>query len=227
MLWLVGVPLVNAVVLSIVFSRIVRIQTGTNYPTFVFSGVVPWTFFVTGMSSGATSITSGSGLASKVYFPRAVFPLVSVTSNLYGFAPGLAIIFGVALIFHVRLGAGVVLIVPAVALMILLTISFALVFAATNVYLRDTAFIVEAVALAWFYGSAVIFPLRLISNGILRAAITANPATGMIEMFRAATVGADPGWTTSVWWSIAWVAALLIVALLLYRRFDRVFADLL
>ena len=42
-----------------------------------------------------------------------------------------------------------------------------------------------------------------------------------------ATLGADPGWLPAVWWSLGWTAALLVVALALHRRYDRVFVDLL
>ena len=51
--------------------------------------------------------------------------------------------------------------------------------------------------------------------------------TGIVELFRAATVGADAGWVATVWWSLGWTVVLLLIAAALYRRFNRVFVDLL
>ena len=46
-------------------------------------------------------------------------------------------------------------------------------------------------------------------------------------MFRAATVGADSAWSSSLWWLIAWSVVLVMGAALMHRRYDRVFVDLL
>jgi lipopolysaccharide transport system permease protein len=116
--------------------------------------------------------------------------------------------------------------------MVSLTAGFGLVFSAAQVYFRDVRYILTASLLAWFWGSAVFFPLNFAASGtaghsILRTLIEINPVTGMIQLFRAAIVGGDPGWHTALWWSLGWTGALLVVGSLLHRRFDRVFVDLL
>ena len=89
-LWAVGLPLVQASVLAVVFTRVVRIETGGNYGIYVFSGMLPWTFLSGTVTMGSTSIVDGSALATKIYFPRALLPLVTLGANLYGFLPGVA-----------------------------------------------------------------------------------------------------------------------------------------
>ena len=43
--WVILVPLINLVVLTLVFSFFIRIPTGgIPYPVFLFAGLVPWTF---------------------------------------------------------------------------------------------------------------------------------------------------------------------------------------
>ena len=49
--------------------------------------------------------------------------------------------------------------------------------------------------------------------------------TGVVELFRFATVGASDGWTASLLVTGAWVVVLALAALQLHRRFDRLFAD--
>lgn len=219
-------PIVQAAVLSVVFSLVVRVPTPVPRPVFMLSGVLPWVFFSSTLNASASSITGGGGLATKVYFPRAILPLIVVRSNLYGVVPRLGVVLATAVMFGVGIGPYVVLVLPALAVMILLATSFALVLAALNVYFRDVSFIVQVVTQAWFYASGVFFPVDIVPEGPLRTVIELNPATGMVHLFRAAVTGIEPQWFL-VWPVLAWSGVLLVVAALLYRRFDRVFVDVL
>ena len=224
--WAVGLPLFQAIVLAVVFSRVVRIETGTSYAAFVFSGMVAWSFFAGTLAAAATSIVDGASLSSRIYFPRAVLPLVSITANAYGFLINTVVLVGLCLVVGVSLGPEIVLLVPAVALLLVLLTGFALTLSALHVYFRDVRYLIAAVTTAWFYVTPVLYPVRL-APGVLRSVIKANPMTGVVELFRYATVGADPGWGTTVAISGAWAAAMVAIGLLLHRRYNRVFVDLL
>jgi ABC-type polysaccharide/polyol phosphate export permease len=225
-LWAVGLPVLQAAVLGVVFTQVIRIHAGTNYPTFVFAGLLPWTFFSATITGAATSIVDGQDLATKIYFPRAIFPLVVIGANLYGFLPSVVILYVFALGFGAHVGVNVVLIVPAVVLMLALTTSFSLMVAPLHVYFRDVRYVMTAAVLVWFYATPVIYPLSR-AHGWVRAMIIANPATGMVELFRAASAGVDHGWPVALWSTIGWTVAFSVAAALLHRRYDRVFVDLL
>ena len=62
--------------------------------------------------------------------------------------------------------------------------------------------VVQVALLVWFYVTPVIYPLRL--AGGLRGWLAVNPLTGCVELMRAAVVGADPGWGSSLVWCAAW-----------------------
>lgn len=226
-LWAIGLPLVQAVVLGVVFTRIVRIDTGPSYAVFVFAGVLPWTFLATSVTSGSTAIVDGAALATKIYFPRALLPLVNIGANLYGFIPGTAVLLVAAVVIGDGVGTDVWLVVPATALLVLFVASLSLVLAGLHVYFRDLRFIVQAGMLAWMYATPVIYPLDL-ATGTVRAALLLNPATGVVELFHdAATGGPNPDLGLAVMSTIGWTSALLVVALLIHSRRDRVFVDLL
>jgi ABC-type polysaccharide/polyol phosphate export permease len=226
LVWSVGLPVVQATVLALVFTRIVRIQVGYNYGVFVFSGILPWTFFSSTLGSASTSIVDGQGLATKIYFPRALLPLVSVGTSLYGFVPGVFVLIGMAAVLGPGIGPHVWLILPATVLMVALAASFGLVFAALHVYFRDMRYILQAATFAWFYGSPILYPLQRVPDS-LRPFIEANPATGMLQAFRGAIVGPSGDLLAPMLFTVGWILVLLVAAGALYRRFDRVFVDLL
>jgi lipopolysaccharide transport system permease protein len=227
MAWAVGLPLLQAVVLAIVFSQVAKIKVpGVNYPTFVYTGTLAWTFFSGTLNASVSSIVEGQALATKIYFPRMVLPLAKVGSNLFAFIPGLPLLVVFASVFHVRIGLHDLLLIPAVLLMVALTTSLSMVVAALQVYFRDMRYVVQASLLPWFWASAIFFQVSLL-HGALQKAVVVNPVTGMILLFRAAIVGPEPFMAVAVWWSCIWTVVFVVAALALYRRFDRVFVDLL
>jgi ABC-type polysaccharide/polyol phosphate export permease len=177
------------------------------------------------LGTGSTAIVDGAGMTTKIYFPRAVLPLVNVGSALYGFAISVVILLALSVVTGVDLGLNLLLLPPAMIIMAVLTTAFTLVFSALHVYLRDIRFVVQALLIPWFYVTPIIYPLT--KAGHLGTFLHINPLTGVVELFRAATVGADPGWVSSLWWTLGWTVGLLAVAVALHRRFNRVFADLL
>lgn len=224
-LWAVGLPLVQALVLALVLSRFIRFRTEVAYPVFVFSGMCVWSFFSTTVSTAATSIVDGSGLSTKVYFPRALFPLVTVGSGAYGLVLSVGLLLVWALAAGADLWPRVLLLPVALAYVVLFTAALSLLLAALHVYFRDVRYLLQALLLPWFYLTPVFYPL--VPAGYARAWIEANPTTGVVELFRAATVGADPGWTRSLWWSLGWCAVILVLAVRVHAHRDRIFADLL
>lgn len=73
--WVILQPLVSAAI----FGIFARFESGElPYPVFAFSGMVLWHFFSRSTSEGASSLVSNAHLLTKVYFPRALLPLVPV-----------------------------------------------------------------------------------------------------------------------------------------------------
>ena len=225
MLWAVGLPLSQAAVMAAVFSRVLKFH-GVSYPVFVFAGLLPWTFFSTAVGAGSTAIVDNAGMSNKIYFPRAVLPLVSVIAAVYSFAVSLFVLIGFCGLFGVPVGIRFLWVLPASALATLLSAAFALLLSALHVYFRDMRYLVQAALTAWFYVTPVLYPLAYPPRRLVPF-IKANPVTGVVEMFRAATTGADQHWPLTVAYTAMWTVGLVVLALAMHRRHDRVFADLM
>lgn len=224
--WAILIPVVQALVLAVVIGRIARIATpGVPLTVFILSGTVAWTFFSGAVSAATTAIVYGASMSTKIYFPRAVLPLVTVFSGMIGLLLNLAVLIALLPIFGSWPGWRLLLLPAAVALMVALAAAFGLVLSALQVYFRDIRYLLDAAQRAWFYLTPVFYPLSKVPA--IRPYLEANPATGMVELLRAATVGAETDWLTSLWWSLGWLVVLAAAGLLVHRRYDRLFADLM
>ena len=222
--WALALPLLQAAVLALVLPRFVRFDVEGSYILFVLTGATVWAFFATSIADGTASIVAAQDISTRVYFPRLVLPLVVVLSNLYALLPGVAVLATSSIAVH-GFAVRTLWLVPAVLLATALVASLAALLSAMHVYFRDVRYIVQASLIAWFYLTPVIYPLDAI--GGLRPWIEVNPVTGVVQVFRAGTVGVEGLWLTSVLWSVGWSAALCAAALVVHRRHDRVFVDLL
>jgi len=87
LLWALIRPVLSMLVLTIIFGRIARLPSdGTApYPLMVLAGILPWTFFSTGLSEASNSLINNANLISKVYFPRLIVPTATVVVALVDF----------------------------------------------------------------------------------------------------------------------------------------------
>ena len=225
LLWSMLLPIVQASLMAVVLSRFVRFETGTSYAVFIYSGTLAFNFMSNGLSFGVGSLVDNNNLSTKIYFPRLVLPLVVVGAGFYALVPGLGVLIVMAALLDAPIGVDLLFLIPAVALLGLFTASLAAVLSMTQVYVRDARYVVGAAMQPWFYVTPVVYPL--VAVGRFRDFIEVNPATGVVELFRAAVGSEDPGWLTAVGWTGAWTVVLAVVAGALFRRHDRNAVDLL
>jgi ABC-2 type transport system permease protein len=224
-LWAVGLPVMQALVLAFVFSQVLRIGKIDHFVVFILAGLTAWNFFNMSVQAATTSIVDSSGLSTRIYFPRMIFQLVIVGANLYGLMLSIAVLVLAAVIDGIPLGFRLLWLLPATALLVALTTGFSVVFAGLHVYFRDMRYLVQAAFMAWLYATPVIYSIAQARR--FGSILPLNPVTGVVVLFRAAILGQDRYFRLSIAWSVAWTLVLIVVGLLIHRRYDRVFSDLL
>jgi lipopolysaccharide transport system permease protein len=80
LLWALIRPLLTMLIFTIIFGRIAKLPTDgyAPYALMVFAGILPWTFFSTGLSEASNSLINNEKLISKVYFPRLIVPVATI-----------------------------------------------------------------------------------------------------------------------------------------------------
>jgi len=97
LLWTLIYPLVLMVGYWLLFSLLLKAVSVENYPLFVISGLISWTFFQSAVQMSATSLLGQANLVKQVRFPRQLLPLSVVATNLTTFLVMFAIVVPVNL----------------------------------------------------------------------------------------------------------------------------------
>jgi lipopolysaccharide transport system permease protein len=223
--WALLVPALQATVLAFVFAHVVKSGANQHYPIYVISGVVAFSYFSLTLPAACASIVDGSSLTEKVWFPRALLPMVPCLSNAVGLLITTALIPILMPAFGDPYSVSLLWALPGLLLLIMFTLALSLVIAALNVYFRDVKFIVQASLMVWMYVTPIVYQQHLL--GRFADVIDANPLTGVVTLMHMAFVGPQAHWVAPVVASLATSLALLGVAAWPHARYDRLFVDLL
>ncbi len=225
--WIFLRPILNMLILSIVFGRIVQVPSdGIPYPIFSLSALLPWSYFSNAVTRASRSLVDNMHVISKVYFPRMVIPLAGTISGLVDFGASLLVLFVAMVIYRLPLRIEI-LWLPA---LLLITIAFALAvgfwLATLSVKYRDVSFAITFLLQALMYASPVIYPVSMIPEP-LQIFYYMNPMTGVIQGFRWILVGGDAPPLQLFFISVIIVVIGLISGAFVFRRTERTVVDIL
>ena len=96
-LWTFINPLLQLLVFTMVFKIIMRANY-EQYYLFLFVALVPWMFFASSIQDGSTSILREKDMVKKIYFPREVMPIATVTSGFVNMLLTFLVIFAVLIV---------------------------------------------------------------------------------------------------------------------------------
>ena len=140
-LWSFLNPLLQVVVYYIVFPYLMRGATIPNYIVYLVTGIIPWTFFATVVTTGTTCIKTNQGIIKKVYFPREILVISQVLSGLINFFISCIIV----VLFCLAFGVGIsihILIIPVIAIIqSILCMGIVFVLSSVDVYIQDLEYL--------------------------------------------------------------------------------------
>jgi len=224
-LWGLIDPFLKMVVFSIVFGRVAGLSSeGYPYPVFVFAGLLPWQFFSDAVNRSGQSVVAGAGILKKVYFPRLVLPVSAIGASLVDLSFSFLILAGIMLFYGVKPGIGILAVVPLTALTALTALSVGIFISALNAIYRDFRYILPFIIQLWFFLTPVIYSTSIFPERF-RWLLALNPVTGIIDGYRHAILQRPmPGGSLLV--SVGISVFMLAIGLVVFRRMERYFADI-
>jgi len=187
--WAIIQPFCTMVVFSLFFGRLAKVPSdGIPYPIFAYAGLVPWSFFASGLGQSSDSLVGSANLIKKVYFPRLAIPISAVLSGVADFALALTVLVGMMLFYRV-IPTPNVLWLPLLLLLAFVTaLGVGMWLSALNVQFRDVRYTVPFLVQFWMLSTPIAYPSSLLSPK-WRTIYGLNPMVGVVEGFRWALLG--------------------------------------
>ena len=181
-------------VLVIAFSHVLHLGV-PHYAPFVFSGLIAWNWFSTGVVNGTSSLLDRRHLVFQPRFPLIALPLVAVAVPLIDLLLALPVL-AVMVVASTGLHWSILFLPVLVAIQLTLMTGIAWLTAAATVYLRDVRHIVMVGVTMLFYFTPVFYDLARLPHHY-RTLLHLNPMTTIVDGYHSIVLGGrlpDAGW---------------------------------
>ncbi len=229
-LWFFIQPALTTVMYMVVFGGIAGISTdGLPQPMFYLAGIVCWQYFADCLNKTSNTFITNQGIFGKVYFPRIIVPLATITSNLVKAGIQLLLFIGVY-IYYVFMGVHVspniyLLLLPVLIIMLAgLALGFGIIISSLTTKYRDLTILFSFIVQLWMYATPVIYPLSIMAPWRQKI-MSINPVTSIIETFKFATMGTGTFSWGALTYSFVFMVVLLIIGILIFNKVQRSFMD--
>jgi len=228
-LWAVIRPFLTMVIFTVIFGRLAKLPSdgSTPYALMVFAGLLPWTFFSTGLSDASNSLISDSNLISKVYFPRIIVPTATLGVAFVDFLISFCIMIAMMGWYRFVPGWQLLFLPIFIVLAFLASMGPALWVAALNVRYRDFRYVIPFIVQFGLYVSPVGFSSSVIPEK-WRLLYSVNPMVGVIDGFRWCILdGQSQVYLPGLLISVCVAIAFLWFGIHQFRNMEKSFADLI
>ena len=219
-IWTILQPLLLAGVYYFVFT-IIADQTEELYPIWVLIGVITWQFFGRSLNGSITSISRNSGMIKQIYFPREIFAITTVGSNLVITTMSLLVVIPFIFYYDLTFGIHFLWLIAGLVISAILALGLGLMLAPLNAVHGDVAHLFQFITKAGFFLSPVMWTLRMIPEGRndLSQYVFLNPMVVPLEMMRCGGDGSNLG-ISQMWitYSIAFAFTSLLLGVIIFMK---------
>lgn len=225
-LWAILQPLMMMAIFTLFFGRALNIPSqNLPYPVYVFSGLLIWNLFSSGLTNASNSMVSNAPIIKKIYFPRLIIPVSAILVALFDFLMAAVLFIGILVYYHKPVLWEALILWPlALAIGIIATLGLGSWLAALNVKYRDFRYVIPFLVQVLFFLTPVIYPISVLKNPVLQYVLACSPMYAAVELFRYPLTGIAP----DIYFMSASLISglvLLLIGLVYFKRTEDFFAD--
>jgi len=225
--WAVIAPIVNMFVSTFIFGTLAGLASDGSAPYFimVYAGSIPWSIFQKNLSQTSSTFITNAALMKKVYYPRILSPLGAGLAGLFDSMISIIVLIAMMLIVGYYPTVRFLLFPIFLLLNSALGLFAGLFLSAFNVKWRDMAQIVPFALSVLQYACPVSYSITSIPEKY-RLIYSLNPVTGMISAFKWCVISDMSFDTLSFLVAMAWLVLFAVVGIVLFRKTERNFVDI-
>lgn len=173
-LWEVINPLINMVVMVLVFGKMIGNNTINRFPLFVLTGTVIYELFTSGTSMCLNCLIENRGFLLKTKIGKNVYVLEKILLAYRNFLFSLLIYFFVIALYRVSPSVTWLFVIMDILLLFILMLGIGKILAVINVTLADVTYFYKIFTLMLMYGSAIFYQADRLSP-LMQKCMLANP----------------------------------------------------
>lgn len=225
-IWAILQPLMMMVIFTFFFGRVLNVPSqNLPYPVFVFSGLLLWNMFSTGLTGSANSMVNNALIIKKIYFPRFIIPVSAVLVALFDFLMAFLLFIPLLIYYDEYPSLNAFWSWPvAIFLSVVATLGPGSLLAAVNVKYRDFRYVIPFLIQILFFLTPVIYPVSMLNHPILQYIIVMSPMYAAMELFRLPLTSLEIN-LAFLGISICSGFLFLIIGMLYFKKTEHFFAD--
>jgi lipopolysaccharide transport system permease protein len=225
--WVILQPLLAAGIFTFVFGLIAKLPSdGVPYFLFSFAGMLGWNLFGNILTRAGTCLVTNANLISKIFFPRLVLPLSCIGSSLLDFAVSCVMMALLMVCYRVMPGRAILLLPLWLLVLSAAGLGIGLWATALSVSYRDVQYVLPVFVQCLLLSSPIPYGASAVPKKLL-AFYYLNPLSATLEACRWSLLGTAPPPLKWLIYSTAVSFAMLIFALVAFKRMERKFADVI
>lgn len=180
--WVVITPLLITMVISFVFTKIIKIDM-EYFPLFILSAILPWMSFSSSLFDATSSITRNSQILNQFTISKEILPVASVIVNFINLFIGLFVTLPIFIIFKIQIIPYLLLLPFVILLHFIFTVGIGLLLSCLNVFFRDITHLLEVGLMFWLWMTPIFYSVNMVPARFRWICIL-NPMTSYITMYR-------------------------------------------
>lgn len=220
--WSLLRPLGMTAIFCMVFGTLFK-RDIASYAPYVLIGMMTWQFIVESLLTGCHCFTHGSAYIRQQKIPHAIFPLRTILAAGFHFLVAFALGMLITAYFRgVPSFAHLAFLPVAIAIVMVLGWSLAIIAGVSQTYFPDTSHLLEILMQILFYLTPIMFdPSDFPNRQRLGAVLSWNPLKSILELFRQPLLYGELPTPFALAMSIGTTAVAAIIAWFLLRRLER------
>lgn len=187
-LWSLLEPLLTMIVLTIVFGTLMG-EKSKSFPVYILSGRLLYGFFSQSTTAALKSIRANSSIIKKVYVPKLLYPISSILFNYIIFLISLVVLAAVSIVLGVFPTIYLVQAIPALLVLLLLSMGCGLILSTVGVFFRDMEYLWTVALMLIMYTCAIFYRAEKLLDSKWSFVLKFNPLYCVIDNFRSALFG--------------------------------------
>ncbi len=221
-LWSVLPPLAHLLILVFVFGKVIPLRIEA-YPAYVFTSILPWTWFSTSVGGAGGIFTGNRDLLRRPNFAPAILIIVETLLNLLNYLILLPILIVILIIYQREITWYLMFFPLLILIQCILIIGLSLFIATLNVFYRDVQHVAGLAVMLLFYVTPIFFQTQAIGEKY-KILFKLNPVAALIQGYQAVLFhGKAPDWGSLLIAGMSSIAVCIAGYVIYQRKLHNIF----